>query len=219
MPQRTPLFPCRRVGHPSFFQGGCIQRGRISVYESEVRRAPRGPVAGDVGTGRRGRLCVVCRPAEHPAASASRPAWTGRPHEGRVTARARPPGRVPTFRSGPIAARLSPREGRGDSNPHSEHQGHDIQTYRARGFVGSAIAGLALLSIRLARGSEFRRSLQGRLPPSSWPASRPERFSSCVLRRHSAAWGPSLTTPPVLSATPRAPSAAATTAWRPGTAR
>ncbi len=63
--RRAPGRACRRVGHPSFFQRGFIQRGRPGV-SGRGQEAPREPVPDDAGTGR-------------PAASPCRLSSTGIP--------------------------------------------------------------------------------------------------------------------------------------------
>src|SRR5580693_2876511 len=71
-------------------------------------------------------------------------------------------GRVP-FRSGPTAARLSPREA-GDSNPIRSIKVMTSRRIAQAGFVGSAIAGLALLSIGWLAPPKFGDPLQGLTP-------------------------------------------------------
>ena len=124
--RRAPGRACRRVGHPSFFQRGFIQRGRPGV-SGRGQEAPREPVSDDAGAGR-------------PAASPCRLSSTGIPtaacRRGRAarTTAASPPRRTGDgSSSGPAhGSEAFPPRGR-RPQPQSEHQGHDIQTNAARG--------------------------------------------------------------------------------------
>ena len=210
------MYPCRgsltSSWPPQFFSNADSSNAAIPVYQSRGQEAPRGPVPDDAGTGR-------------PAASSCRLSSTGIPtsacRRGRAarTTAASPPARgTGLVRPGPTAARLSPREV-ARPQPQSEHQGHDIQTNaRTRASSVRPSPASPCWPSAAARQPDFGEPLQG-LTPDLLARFQAGKTAFWQPRTYPAAWGPSSTTPPAPTATARAPSAAAATAWRPGTAR